>query len=429
MDISLLDEYSQAAAALLNQLLTPNLAQEISPTGETKIIIFYEGRTCQKFSKKIAKVAQKSGFKNVEVVDSNALIMEPNTPNEQAINESKIKTIFNKYTHALLIRGSPPKLNNSPELLEGSKRLIRLFSTNIKSHFSEDKGKRYIITRSPETIAEKAQVNAGQTIQESMITYTRAMQINYQALAKAATPLEQLMQKTKHVHITGPDTDLTFNLSNERTSSKACTCFGRRNLPGGEVFTAPMARSLNGKIVIKTPNGYLGENFKEIHLKFENGLIIEAHAENEERTKALNELLNQDAGFRSAGEFAIGLNPFITQTIIDTLFDEKIAGSFHIALGSAAPTNKPPGTTDNNLDFNKSAFHWDIISKPDANDHPPTNIYFDNELIWSNGRFISKNLQHLNPEKLEANLESKNNTTQNFVQMKLKSITQERIEK
>jgi aminopeptidase len=159
------------------------------------------------------------------------------------------------------------------------------------------------------------------------------------------------------------------------------------NSPDGEVFSAPVRDSDNGKISYNTPAVYQGFNFESIVLEFKDGKIINAVANNIER---LNSILDTDEGSRYIGEFALGINPYILKPMKDTLFDEKINGSFHLTPGSCY---------DECNNGNKSAIHWDLVNiqRPE---YGGGEIYFDNILIRKDGRFVLSNLQMLNSENL-----------------------------
>jgi aminopeptidase len=120
-----------------------------------------------------------------------------------------------------------------------------------------------------------------------------------------------------------------------------------------------------------------------------DGKIIDASAG--DNTHKLNEILDTDEGARYIGEFAIGFNPYILHPMKDTLFDEKIAGSFHFTPGNAYP---PPGGNGN-----KSAIHWDTVMIQRA-DYGGGEIWFDDVLIRKDGLFTLPELQALNPEQL-----------------------------
>ncbi len=132
-------------------------------------------------------------------------------------------------------------------------------------------------------------------------------------MSKAMDALVGIMQRTDKVRLTAPGTDLTFSIR----GIPSIKCPGKLNIPDGEVFTAPVKNSVNGTIAYNAPTIYSGTSFENISLRFENGRIVEATSSNTER---LNEILDTDEGARYAGEFAIGVNPYIKHPMKDILF-------------------------------------------------------------------------------------------------------------
>ncbi|MCD8498087.1 MAG: aminopeptidase [Alphaproteobacteria bacterium] len=212
---------------------------------------------------------------------------------------------------------------------------------------------------------------------------------DYSKMAPAAEPLVQLMGEKHKVRIIGKGTDLTFETIG---GGQAKPCTGTLNIPDGEVFTAPVADSVNGTILYG-PSVYEGERFESMALEFKDGLVVKAVANggDAERTAALNKILDADPGARRIGEFAIAFNPSILHPVGDILFDEKINGSLHFALGQCYENHAPNG--------NKSAIHWDMvhIQRPE---YGGGEIWFDDKLIRKDGRFVVPELDGLNPENL-----------------------------
>ena len=165
--------------------------------------------------------------------------------------------------------------------------------------------------------------------------------------------------------------------------------YGTFNIPDGEVATCPVKNSVNGYITYNTKTKYNDIIFEDIRFDFINGKIVKATAK--ENSKELNEILDTDDGARYIGEFAFGLNPYVNNTMCDTLFDEKISGSFHLTPGHCYKT-APNG--------NKSVIHWDLvcIQTPEFGGGE---IYFDNVLIRKDGIFVHPDLINLNPENFK----------------------------
>ncbi|MDD4751670.1 MAG: aminopeptidase [Desulfitobacteriaceae bacterium] len=213
--------------------------------------------------------------------------------------------------------------------------------------------------------------------------YFKVCNLDYVKMSLAMDALVNLMNKTDRVRITGPGTDLSFSIKD----IPAVKCDGHLNIPDGEVYTAPVRDSVQGKISYNTPAVYQGFTYENISFEFENGKIIKASAN--DSTK-INQVLDTDEGARFIGEFAIGVNPYILQPMKDTLFDEKIMGSIHFTPGSCY---------QDAFNGNKSAIHWDLvcIQRPEFGGGE---IYFDDNLVRKNGKFIIPELDSLNPENL-----------------------------
>jgi aminopeptidase len=214
--------------------------------------------------------------------------------------------------------------------------------------------------------------------------YFNVCTMDYEKMSKAMDPLVDRLLKADKVHITGIDTDLHFSIKDIPVKKAD----GDRNIPDGEIFTAPVKDSVEGSITYNTKTIYHGITFENIHFEFENGKIIKATAD---KTDKLNEILDTDEGARYIGEFAFGLNPFITEPMLDILFDEKIEGSIHFTPGGAY------SETDNG---NKSEVHWDIVLMQTPA-YGGGEIYFDGELIRKEGLFVPADLEPLNPDNLK----------------------------
>lgn len=208
--------------------------------------------------------------------------------------------------------------------------------------------------------------------------------LDYAKMEVAMTPLVELMNKTDKVHIKGPGTDLSFSIKD----IAAIKCAGECNIPDGEIYTAPVKNSINGTLLYNCPAVYQGIVYENIKFTFENGKIISAIAN---KTEEINQVLDTDQGARYIGEFALGVNPYILKPMKDTLFDEKICGSFHFTPGNCYD-EAPNG--------NKSAIHWDLVCIQ-REEYGGGEIYFDDVLIRKNGVFVLDKLLGLNPENLK----------------------------
>ena len=207
--------------------------------------------------------------------------------------------------------------------------------------------------------------------------------LDYGRMSLAMDALVRRMEQTDVVHILGRGTDLTFSIKGQ----PAIKCAGELNIPDGEVFSAPLRESVNGDVTYTAPSLYQGTTFENVRLTFQNGKIIKCGGSDPKR---LEEIFNTDEGARYVGEFALGVNPYITRAMKDTLFDEKIAGSFHFTPGMCY---------DECPNGNKSAIHWDLVCIQTP-EYGGGEIYFDGELIRRDGRFVPEDLNCLNPENL-----------------------------
>lgn len=214
--------------------------------------------------------------------------------------------------------------------------------------------------------------------------YFKVCNLDYSKMDKAMDNLVSLMNKTDKVKIIGEGTNLTFSIKD----IPAIKCAGVINIPDGEIFTAPVKNSVNGVLSYNTPSLYSdGFTYENIKLEFKDGKIINASSNDDKR---INKIFDTDEGARYIGEFAIGVNPYITKPMKKILFDEKIMGSFHFTPG-ACYDEAPNG--------NKSTIHWDLVCIQ-TKEYGGGEIYFDDVLIRKDGIFVIDELKCLNPENL-----------------------------
>lgn len=243
---------------------------------------------------------------------------------------------------------------------------------------------RWVVLRWPSPSMAQA---AGMSTEAFEDFYFRVcVGVDYGKMAEAMKPLQALMDKTDRVHITGAGTDLTFSKKGIAT----IPCSGEANVPDGEIFTCPIRDSVNGVIQYNCETLYRGTVFNNIRLVFKDGKVVEATAAGD--TAKLNEILDADEGARYIGEWSLAFNPYILKPMKDILFDEKIAGSFHLTPGQAYEE------ADNG---NRSQIHWDMvcIQRPE---YGGGEIYFDGVLIRKDGIFVLPELAGLNPDRLGA---------------------------
>jgi aminopeptidase len=300
---------------------------------------------------------------------------------EQAEERIRLTADFEAYRMAKMdayigLRGS----HNITELAGVPAERMKMFEKLLFTPVHRDirvKKTRWVVLRWPTpSMAQQA----GMSTEAFEDFYFRVCTADYAAMTRAVQPLKELMNKTDRVRITAPGTDLTFSIKD----IPAVECTGNMNIPDGECFTAPVRDSVNGTIAFNSGSIYRGTPFDNITLTFENGRVTDFSCSNNE---AMQAILDADEGARYIGEFAIAFHPFIEKPMRDILFDEKIRGSLHFALGEAYEE------ADNG---NKSQIHWDIVLRQEEGG----NIYFDDVLVRENGRFVLPELLELNPEKL-----------------------------
>jgi aminopeptidase len=187
------------------------------------------------------------------------------------------------------------------------------------------------------------------------------------SLAARAEDLESV----RELRIVGPDTDLRVGVESRRWIAAD----GRYNMPDGEVFTSPVETETEGEIRYTFPAIYQGREVEDIRLRFAGGRVVAAEAGR--GGDYLRTLLDMDDGARILGEVAFGLNYEIDRFTRNILFDEKIGGTMHFALGSAFP--QAGGS-------NTSGLHWDMICDLRAEGE----VYADGELVWKAGRFLTE---------------------------------------
>lgn len=191
----------------------------------------------------------------------------------------------------------------------------------------------------------------------------------WEKISKAQERWIKYLDKKKELHIISTGTDIKINISDR----KWINCDGRENFPDGEIFTSPVEDGVDGHITFSFPGVYMGKEIEDIKLIVKKGKVIEATAKHGE--KLLKALLESDEGASRFGEVAIGTNYNIKKFTKNMLFDEKIGGTIHMALGDSMP--EAGGK-------NKSNIHWDMLCDM-RNDG---RMFADGELFYENGNFI-----------------------------------------
>ncbi|MCX7025094.1 MAG: aminopeptidase [Spirochaetes bacterium] len=259
---------------------------------------------------------------------------------------------------------------------------MEIYNSTIwkKVHMESRLGKRWVVLRYPSAAMAQMASLSEEAFED---WFFDVCVFDYARMSKAMDPLVGFMSRTDRVRIVAPGTDLSFSIK----GLPPIKCDGTMNVPDGEVYTAPVRTSVDGVISYNAPSEYEGFVFKDIRLEFRNGRIVKATAND---TARIDAILNTDEGARYVGEFAIGVNPFITKPMLETLFDEKISGSIHFTPGNAY---------DDCFNGNRSSVHWDLvlIQTPE---YGGGELWFDDRLVRKDGLFVVHELEGLNPDKL-----------------------------
>lgn len=338
------------------------------------VMIEYSDGTPVEFIREIQTLCLKRGARHVRIGYSDSDLVynfyRRATP-EQLAYFPRHELEFMKKVNVYIGIGSP--LNNRtlagiPGKVMGSRqRLLRPIQEQRVEHT------RWVITRYP--THGQAQ-EAGMSFEDFEDFYFRACNIDWAREARRQEKLKILLERTQTVRILAPDTDLNFSIE----GMPAIKCEGKRNLPDGEVFTAPVKTSVEGHIRYNTPALYQGKIFSGVRFEVKKGRIVRAEAER--GGEQIQSVLDTDRGARCFGEFSFGLNRAIRKPMLSTLFDEKIAGSIHLTPGNAY------GECDNG---NRSAIHWDLVRIMTDGE-----IYLDGKLAQKKGKFVLPELKPLN---------------------------------
>ena len=192
----------------------------------------------------------------------------------------------------------------------------------------------------------------------------------WRAFSEVLGRVAEFLMTKEEIRFVAEGTDLTFAVSGARTWLASD---GHENFPDGEVFTAPLDESAEGEITFTFPAVFSGRQVDDVRLRFHEGEVVEASASRGE--EFLREMVALDDGARRVGELAFGLNDAVRVFTRNILFDEKIGGTMHLALGSAY--SEVGGT-------NRSALHWDMICDLRSGGE----VYADGELVYRDGRFL-----------------------------------------
>jgi aminopeptidase len=247
----------------------------------------------------------------------------------------------------------------APEKIAAHKRAMGKVSA-MRNHT------RWVLVRVPnEALAQQAEMS----LDEMMAFFFSATLRDWAAEAKRYRELCEVFQAAETVRLVGRDTDLTFSTRGRIYE----VADGHLNMPDGEIFTAPVDDSAQGIVTFDFPGVYVGQKIEGIRLEFDQGQVVRATSHTNQAL--LEQLLDMDAGARRLGEFGVGTNFGIQRFCSDILYDEKIGGTVHLALGRAYAENRG---------INQSALHWDIIKDL----RHEGQIWLEGRLVFDGGRFL-----------------------------------------
>jgi aminopeptidase len=242
--------------------------------------------------------------------------------------------------------------------------LLRQGMGKVSAHRNENT-RWLLVPIATEAMAHQAKMDGASLLD----MYFNACLRDWETERKEWRRLAAILDGGKELRLTGKLTDLTFSLEGMHWEVDA----GETNMPGGEIWTAPVTESLNGYIYFEFPGVLGGRLVTDIRLEWNQGRLTSATASSNE--DFLHQIVELDAGSSLLGEFAIGTNPAMQHWCNDILMDEKTGGTVHVALGRAYP--EVGGT-------NQSALHWDIVKDT----RKEGTIFLDGKKVFEAGKFL-----------------------------------------
>lgn len=289
-------------------------------------------------------------------------------------SEKQIKTVTEakrkemKEMDAYIRIGGPDNIN---ELSGIDSDKISMRKKSTREIFLERDSKKWVTTRWPtDALAQSADMS---TSELKKLIFDAVTEIDWSKLEYKNRKIKKIFDKSNEIRVKGEGTDLKFSLEGRKgVSSK-----GDRNIPDGEVFYAPVKKSIEGKISFDFPGVASGNEVKGIKLVFSEGEIVDFSSEiNEE---FLEKMINTDSGSKYLGEFGIGTNEKIHDYVGNSLLDEKIHGTIHFAIGRAYRRS-----IEDEDKRNKSGIHWDLVKDL----RETGKIFADDKKVFENGRWL-----------------------------------------
>lgn len=347
-----------------------------------KVLIEAKGIDYMLVNAIIKEVYKVGGFPFVEIFDNRV-------SRELLLGETeelaKLKAKYDAFRMADMdayigIRGGE-NCNEFADVPENNMKAESEFYSHPVHHELRVKKTKWVVLRYPnQAMAQQASMSTD-AFEEF---YFNVCNLDYSKMDKAMDALKVRLDRADKVRIVAPNTDLTFSIKG--IGSKKCS--GERNIPDGEIYSAPVKDSVNGIITFNAPSVEQGVKHENVSLTFKDGKIVDFSGNHPDKLKAI---FDTDEGARYVGEFSFGVNPYIVKPMGDILFDEKISGSIHFTPGCCY---------DDCYNGNISAIHWDLVLIQ-TKEFGGGEIYIDGELIRKNGLFVPSDLICLNPENLK----------------------------
>lgn len=308
-----------------------------------------------------------------------------------------VKTILPELSHIFFKEASKEQLEHYPKLRE-----MEVKEADVLINVGGDYNTREMTNIDPKKITLAAKIrnpiskiamtkrwvgfdyptnalaqDAGMSLEEYEDFVYGAITLDAKKMQAKLEKLAAVVNKASKVRLVGKDTDLTFTINGMTAKAEYCN----HNVPDGEVFTAPNKYSVEGKIRFTYPAIKAGNEVENIYLEFQKGKVVKATADKNQ--EFLIAMLDTDEGSRYLGELGLGMNPNINKFTKNLLFDEKIGGTIHLALGMAYPEC----IVGNKKNGNDSALHWDIVKdfRTEGGE-----VYFDDKVVMKNGKWLIK---------------------------------------
>lgn len=261
--------------------------------------------------------------------------------------------------------------SNTRELSDVDPKRMAMRSKTVDPISKVRMKKRWVLCNYP---TNALAMEAEMSLEDYQNWFYRACNVDYAKMQKKYMKLKKIVDKGKEVRIVGKNTDLKMSIK----GMTAMDIQGDKNVPDGEVFTAPEKYSVEGHIEFSYPAIRGGNEVDGIYVEFKKGKVVKAKATKNE--KFLKAMLATDKGSSYLGELGIGVNYKITRYTKNLLFDEKIGGTIHLAFGQSYDEC----TGKNKKNANHSALHWDIVKDM----RKGGKLYVDGKLIQKNGKFL-----------------------------------------